>query len=302
MTYFLIVNDSPVDRRLAGQLLERETHQAVEYASNGVNALELLERKLPLVVVTDLQMPEMDGMQLTAAIRQRFPTVPVIVMTAYGSEEIAVEALLGGAADYVPKTHLATELAKAVRSVLAITAGERGRGRLSNFLRYEEVEYELENDLRLIPAVVDQLQQVAADLSLFDDIDRVRLAKALGEALRNAIWHGNLEISKAQGDTVPLRRFALPDEAAAHRGQSPYCDRRVHVRAAFSTAEARFTIRDEGPGFDPSRLPDVKTDPSSLSRGSGRGLVLIRTFMDEVRFNPSGNEITLVKRGGAGTI
>ena len=62
------------------------------------------------------------------------------------------------------------------------------------------------------------------------------------------------------------------------------------------TREAvRITIRDQGPGFDPSRLPDP-TVPENIGKISGRGLLLIRTFMDDVRFNETGNEITLVKK------
>ena len=56
-----------------------------------------------------------------------------------------------------------------------------------------------------------------------------------------------------------------------------------------------YVIRDEGPGFDPSTLPDPR-DPSNLERTAGRGLLLIRTFMDEVTFNKAGNQITMVKR------
>jgi len=78
--------------------------------------------------------------------------------------------------------------------------------------------------------------------------------------------------------------------------QAPYCDRRVHSHAVFPPREGRFTIRDEGPGFDTTQLPDAKADPSHLSTSSNRGLVLIQMFMDEVTFNPAGNEITMVKR------
>ena len=59
--------------------------------------------------------------------------------------------------------------------------------------------------------------------------------------------------------------------------------------------EAVYRIRDEGPGFDPARLPDP-TDPARLERTTGRGLLLIRAFMDEVAFNGTGNQITLLKR------
>ena len=55
-----------------------------------------------------------------------------------------------------------------------------------------------------------------------------------------------------------------------------------------------YIIRDEGPGFDHTDLPNP-TDPENLTKLSGRGLLLIRTFMDHVEFNNTGNEITLVK-------
>ena len=60
-----------------------------------------------------------------------------------------------------------------------------------------------------------------------------------------------------------------------------------------------FVIRDEGPGFDVTTLPDP-TDPENLLKPSGRGLLLIRTFMDEATHNATGNEITLVRRRRAG--
>lgn len=56
----------------------------------------------------------------------------------------------------------------------------------------------------------------------------------------------------------------------------------------------RVTVEDEGPGFDPTKLPDP-TDPANLDRVSGRGLLLIQTFMDEVKFNDRGNRISLYK-------
>ena len=79
------------------------------------------------------------------------------------------------------------------------------------------------------------------------------------------------------------------------RRESPYRDRRVHLWARESRDEATYVVRDEGPGFDPSALPDP-TDPANLKKPSGRGLLLIRTFMDEVNHNAKGNEITMILR------
>jgi anti-sigma regulatory factor (Ser/Thr protein kinase) len=67
----------------------------------------------------------------------------------------------------------------------------------------------------------------------------------------------------------------------------------VHLK--LTPGEAVCVIRDEGTGFDRATLPDP-TDPAQLEKASGRGLVLMRTFCDEVNFNEAGNEVTLVKR------
>ena len=68
------------------------------------------------------------------------------------------------------------------------------------------------------------------------------------------------------------------------------------MKAKLCREEAVFVVQDEGPGFDPSSLPDP-TEPANLERVSGRGVLLMRTFMDEVSYNQVGNEVTLVKRG-----
>jgi anti-sigma regulatory factor (Ser/Thr protein kinase) len=80
------------------------------------------------------------------------------------------------------------------------------------------------------------------------------------------------------------------------RSQQPYCQRRIHVDLRVTDDEARFVVRDEGPGFDVASAPN-SDDPQTLEQRGGQGLVLMRTFMDEVTFNSTGNEVTLVKRG-----
>ena len=69
--------------------------------------------------------------------------------------------------------------------------------------------------------------------------------------------------------------------------QSPYREQLIHVTANESRQGVSYTIRDEGPGFDPASLPDP-TDPANLERVSGRGLLLILSFMDEVLHYPFG--------------
>ena len=102
------------------------------------------------------------------------------------------------------------------------------------------------------------------------------------------------------GLEMPLHRLVMPERPGWPLTVA-YADRirRIHVLVTLSPSEARFVIRDEGPGFDPESVPDP-TDPANLERESGRGLLLMRTFMDEVRFNQAGNEVTLIKRRQTG--
>jgi CheY-like chemotaxis protein len=281
-----------------GKLLESKTAYAVQYASDGIQALEHMESRLPLAVVTDLQMPDMDGMQLVKAVHRQYPKVPVILVTAYGSEDVAVEALLVGAVDYVPKSRLALDLAESVESVLALAVSDRPHKRLAHCLRHEEVRYELDNDSLLIPPLVEQLQHVATDLDLIDESNAMRFSRSVMEALRNAIYHGNLELPYDHIKTADRPAGVALELMTRRQLELPYRDRRVHVHAVFSRDEARIAVRDEGPGFDVASLPNVLADPSYLAEGEGRGLVLIRMFMDDISFNPAGNEISLVKRAG----
>jgi CheY-like chemotaxis protein len=293
MNYLLVVDDSLVDRQLVKSLLERRFNHRIEYASTGWEALEQIESHLPLAVISDLQMPEMDGLELTQTIRRRFPSVPVILMTAFGSETLAVEALMRGATDYVPKIKLAAELGRAVETALSATAGTGRDPRLQPCLRLEQAHFELDNDADLIPPLVDYLLQMARDMAIVDDADRLRLSKALFEALSNAVYHGNLELSaKDLGSRSPPEGSELVRQ---RREQAPYRDRRLVVEATFSPHEGCFVVRDEGPGFDHRCEPNLAADLLHVASNERRGLVLIKLFVDEVRFNERGNEITLVK-------
>jgi anti-sigma regulatory factor (Ser/Thr protein kinase) len=150
----------------------------------------------------------------------------------------------------------------------------------------------LDNDPAEIAAVVAEIMHAAARFRLFDEPIAHRVAMALDEAILNAMHHGNLELDSRlrQGDERDYRRLA-----AARRKLPPYVGRRVYVEARLDAEAARVVVRDEGRGFDPTLLPDP-TKPPCLERASGRGLLLIRTYMDEVTFNAKGTEITLIKR------
>lgn len=294
----LIVDDSASDRRLVAGLLVKAGGLTVAAALDGRDALRRFESQIPDLVVTDLVMPEMDGMELVAAIKEEFPLVPVVLMTARGNEAIALAALRGGAAGYVPKRLLAQDLAVTVKRILAAAREDRSLSRLMHRMVHNESAFELHNDLSLIPLLLGYLQQAIRCVQLEDELDRLRIRLAVEEALLNALYHGNLEIASTVAAAEPGAQIAtgVRSELVQTRlSQAPYCDRRLHVSWTIGRDEVTIVIRDEGSGFvRPSA--DVSPDAVDFDTVFGRGVLIMQTFMDEVLYNASGNEVTLIKR------
>lgn len=148
----------------------------------------------------------------------------------------------------------------------------------------------LGNDPQAAAAVVARLRDDLLAVGACDYDAALRVGVALEEALLNAIYHGNLEISSELKEDGDGPFHALARE---RRTLEPFASRRVRVVARVTRQRAAFVVEDQGPGFDVSKLPDP-TYPQYLERASGRGLLLMRAFMDEVRYNPAGNRVTLL--------
>ncbi len=292
MTHILVVDDSATERRRVGRLLEKGLDAAiVSYAENGKAALESLSLKLPDLIVTDLRMPEMDGLGLVEKVAEGGFGIPVILMTSFGNEEIALQALNAGAASYVPKAVLGKHLIKTAENVIALSQGKKNRQRVLQALTEVHSRFVLDNDITYIPPLVSYLQEQIALMRILDESQLIRIGIALCEALTNAIHHGNLELDSEWRQNDEEKYFKIAEE---RRCIKPYSDRRVRMVATLSDREVRFVIDDEGPGFAVDELRDP-TEEFNMDRMGGRGLLLIRSFMDEVTHNVVGNSITMIK-------
>jgi two-component system response regulator HydG len=113
----LVVDDEPGARTALTELLREEGYE-VRAAADGYKALGRLDGWQPDVLITDLKMPGMDGIELMEKIRQRLPHLPVVVMTAFGSVESAVDAIHQGANDYLTKPLHLGQLLVVIQRVL----------------------------------------------------------------------------------------------------------------------------------------------------------------------------------------
>ena len=131
---------------------------------------------------------------------------------------------------------------------------------------HEHIEFELPSAISLMHIVLEYLLKRVEKLGVIKS-EQSNLFVALDEAFVNAIKHGN------KFDAQKL----------------------IRVTAEVSRTEARFTIEDEGDGFDVDSIPDP-CDPENLFKTSGRGVLFIYNIMDEVNYNDRGNRLTMVKK------
>ncbi len=292
MTRILVVDDSAVERTLAARLLADHGGWNVEECSSADEALDCANAGPLDLVLTDLCMPDHDGLHLLGRMKQRHPLLPVVVMTGYGNEEVAVRALRQGADAYVTKRQLSRDLVDVAESVLSAARQSRCRAELYRCMTRQTLAFELDNERGRVSPLVHLLVDHVHQAGVVCEEDRVRLAVALEEALLNAIIHGNLEVSSALREECGDAFERLIDRRRAHH---KFGARRVHVLCDLTRDEVRIVVRDEGPGFNVASLPDPR-DPARIALASGRGILLMRSFLDDVVFNAAGNQVTLVKR------
>ncbi len=206
MVRILVVDDSPMEQKLSARLLEKRPEWLLSFASSGQEALALMARQSPDVVLSDLKLPGMDGLELLREIRERFSQVPVVILTSPGTEEIAMDALRSGAASYVAKKTRADQFIAVLEMVLAANKRQRNHHQLMESLTLKQIEFVVPNDRRLIPALINYLQESCLRIGVFGEQERTRVGVALEEALLNAArsWE-----SGSQFGTAAAKRWGL---------------------------------------------------------------------------------------------
>jgi len=126
----LLVDDHPITRDALGALLSQRGFEVVGEASDGAEAIELARRHRPELVLLDLSMPGMDGLEALPKLRQAAPETEVVVLTASGTEANLLAAIRGGAAGYLLKSEPPERIAEFLRGVAqgqAALSGEVAR-------------------------------------------------------------------------------------------------------------------------------------------------------------------------------
>ena len=295
MATILLAEDSSTHTTLIRSILEQDGHR-VECVVDGQLAWEAIQAWRPDLLVTDLRMPALNGCELVEKVVKEDPDLPCIVVTAKGSEGLAVDALAVGAVNFVPKNSLQKLMNHVVRQTLAMAEVNAIFRGFSGQLQSPEFSVELPNDVAAIEPTVLYVMQTLAAATGLSTVERIRVGAALSSGLFNAMCYGNLEIK--DDDIVVGCLFAEDkcnsDELRQRAAQKPYCDRKVLLRVSVSTVDTRFFISHDGPG-QLTRLTPAPGTPESFEIEQCRGFVLMTSFMDDIIFQSGNSSVVLVK-------
>jgi two-component system response regulator AtoC len=217
MPRVLLVDDEPSVRVALQELVEGRGWEPL-VAPSGAQALDLLDRAD--AVVTDFSMPEMDGMELLRVIRERDQSLPVILLTARGSERLAVRAIKAGAYEYVPKPFDVDEMSQAL-----------GRALEARQLRQRDRQLAAEHAIgrRVVSrsAVMRQLLDATARVAAKEITVLVRGETGTGKELIGSLLHA--QSRRAEGPLVRFNCGAIPADLAE-------AELFGHARGAFTGA------------------------------------------------------------------
>lgn len=157
MARILIVDDEENVRKIIGIQLRRLGHETLE-APDGPDALNLLRENEVQTVITDLKMPQMDGLELLQRLRKAYPQIPVIMITAHGTIDTAVEAMKRGAFDYVTKPFNQEEFLQTIdRAVRSSEEMAKEFQRSRAFLRQEDKIIGMTDEMEKVYSIIERV-------------------------------------------------------------------------------------------------------------------------------------------------
>ena len=284
----LVVADNADTQTVILEHARAQGHSVIS-ASTPALGLSTFDRTQPDIVITDLFLPEQDGVMLVKQIHERRPTCPVVLLIDAGQGESTIEGLRAGALDYVQQPihaeAFAQVLQRAIHSLPVSVDDAPG---------VERLEYVLVMgpDPSYVESTVTWLIQGTA-MGLME-ARQLHLRAALQELVMNAVEHGCLEL-RYRDKIEAMAKDQYDELIQQRRKDGRFRDRRVTIRAIYDKRQQVLTyqIADQGKGFNWKTRVGSRYDVCPTGDASGRGIFLAQSFFPDVTYNDRGNEVTL---------
>ncbi|MEO8045793.1 MAG: response regulator [Nitrospirota bacterium] len=282
----LVVADNANTQAIILEHAKAQGHSVIS-ASTPALGLSTFDMTQPDIVMTDLFLPEQDGLMLVKQIRERRPTCPVVLLTDAGQGKSTMEGLRAGALDYVQQPIDEEAFAQVLQRAI-----HRLPTSVNDAPGVERLEYVLVigTDPSFVESTVTWLIQGTA-MGLMES-RQLHLRAALQELVMNAVEHGCLELR--YHDKIEAIEKDEYDELIQRRRQDARLrDRRVTIRAIYDKRQQVLTyqIADGGKGFNWRSRMKSGIDVCPTEDASGRGIFLAHSFFPDIAYNDKGNEV-----------
>ncbi len=286
----LIVEDDTSSRIFLENMLAENGYQ-YRSAINGLDGLSVFKEFQPDLVISDIQMPVMDGLEMIEKIFEQNPETIIIITTVLGSQDNSIKAFHLGASNYLKKPVEAMNLLPLLKKYKAILGSKSSNTTPLGNILYKKFRIVFKTDIKKIPQIVDRL--LIETVCNLNNNDRINTELGLVELITNAFEHGNLEISlkdktKAleNNQLEALYQSKMEDERLASRG--------ITIDFTKDKTGCEWEITDDGNGFDWENLPDP-TAAENIMELNGRGIFISSFLFDEIEYSGKGNTVRVKK-------
>ncbi len=286
----LVVEDDIYSSKYLSVVLEKEGIES-QFAYDGIEGLKKFEEFKPDLVLSDILMPKMDGLQMLANIQKKKTEAIFVIITAFGTEEYAIKALELGAKNYLKKPIRNSDILKVIRKYNSIIENRKFQQKKIGKVIKLSFTMLFENNINQIPQIIDSILKDIKSYIAESEIVSIELG--LIELITNAMEHGNMNISYTEKQEA-LNNNSLMKLYTDRMSQSKYAKRKVEIKFVKDSNFFEWTIIDEGNGFNWNIVPDP-TDSDKLLELSGRGIFITKFLFDELEYIGVGNTVRVRK-------
>jgi len=246
------------------------------------------------LVIARVRLADKKGLRPFLEGKNIRPESLFILLADKATSQGAVMTLRAGASDLLVEPFSVEDVVNSAETAIAPLRDKIHARRMFCCIVQESREFLIPSDETAISPVVDILVENLTRAGVCSMIESRLTAMALTEAIANAMYHGNLNISPQLKHEISTAEFQA--EIRKRKNSEEYRERKIRIRCDLTPAEVKYVISDDGEGFDHREALCAAVTPADVESHAGRGLFLLRNIMDEVAYNEKGNEVTLIKR------
>jgi len=286
----LVVEDDLLFRTFVRNSIKSIGYQCIE-AEDGKKGLEMFHKEKPQLIISDIQMPEMDGIEMLQQVRTLKSEVIFIVMTFFDSEEWAIKALNAGANNYLKKPIRKDKLQHLIKKYYTIAKSRTASRDINNMIVRKNFEMKFKSSIEVIPVVVEYLIKESGIQNYILNTAGIELG--LNEIITNSVEHGNLGISYSEKSSALSE--GTYEKLYVERLTNPeLAEKEVTIKYSSDEEKFEWEVIDEGKGFDWGKVPDPIKE-SNKEGFHGRGIFLTKFQFDEMEYLGKGNVVKLKK-------